>query len=77
MELGSSFQSPGFWIPEAKISRIPDSKSKNFLDSGFYKQKFSGFGIPQAEIYWIPEFTVKNCRDYAIWITLHRANSQI
>ena len=70
-------QSPGFWMAEAKISRIPDSKSKNFLDSGFYKQKFSGFGIPQAEIYWIPEFTVKNFHDCAIWITLHRANSQI
>ena len=29
-----------------KISRIPDSTSKNFPDSGFHEQKFPGFWIP-------------------------------
>ena len=40
----------------SKIKRIPDSKifqdsgfrSKNLLDSGFYKQKFPGFRIPDS-----------------------------
>ena len=80
--LDSGFQSlAGFPIHGAgfHISKpwILNSRSKNFLDSGFYEQKFTGFGIPQAEIYWIPEFTVKNFHDYGIWITLHGENSQI
>ena len=29
-ELYSGFQCPGFWIPHAKFSRIPDCTSKNF-----------------------------------------------
>ena len=33
----------GFRILEAKISWIQYSTSKNFLDSGFWKQKFPGF----------------------------------
>ena len=59
----------GFWIPI--VSGIPyswswvphskgfdsNSRTKNFPDSRFQKQKFSGFRIPQAEISWIPEFT--------------------
>jgi len=34
LELYSGFQTPGFWIPEANISQIPDSASKYFPDSG-------------------------------------------
>ena len=34
LELYSVFQSPGFRIPRAKFSRILDSTSKNFPDSG-------------------------------------------
>ena len=33
LELHSGFRGPGFRIPKAKISRIPDSTSKNFPDS--------------------------------------------
>ena len=29
LELYSGFQSPGFWIPQTKFQRIPDSTSKN------------------------------------------------
>ena len=32
--LYSGFQGPGFRIPQTKISKIPDSKCKNFPDSG-------------------------------------------
>jgi len=44
---GSGFRIPKALIPipEVKFSRILDSKSKTFLDSGFYEQKFTGFGI--------------------------------
>ena len=49
----SEFRSKNF---SSTITRIPDSKifqdsafrSKNLLDSGFYKQKFPGFRIPSA-----------------------------
>ena len=34
LKLYSGFQSPGFRIPQSKISPIPDSTSKNFSDSG-------------------------------------------
>ena len=34
LHLYSGFQGPGFRIPQAKISKIPDSKCKNFPDSG-------------------------------------------
>ena len=37
LELFSGFQSPGFLILQAKLSWIQDSRSKNFLDSGFHK----------------------------------------
>ena len=43
-------QFPGFWIPQAKISRILNSKSKDFPDSGFDKPKFIVFWIPQEKI---------------------------
>ena len=36
LELNSRLQSPGFWIQQAKISRIPDSFSKNLPDSGIH-----------------------------------------
>ena len=42
-------------IPEPKISRILDSKSKNFLDSGFHKQKFPGFRNLLSKISMIME----------------------
>ena len=41
---------PGIWIPQATISWILDSTSKNFPDSKFHKQKFPRFWIPQAKI---------------------------
>ena len=46
LELYSGFQSPGFRILQAWISRISDSTSKNFRYSGFpyirrYKDRFS------------------------------------
>ena len=34
LQLHSGFQGPGFRIPQAKISKIPDSPYKNFPDSG-------------------------------------------
>ena len=34
LHLYSGFQGPGFRIPQAKISKIPNSKCKNFPDSG-------------------------------------------
>ena len=39
LELFSRFQSPGFRILRVKFSRIPDSKSKNFPDSGLHEAK--------------------------------------
>ena len=39
LELFSRFQSPGFRILRVKFSRIPDSKSKNFPDSGLDEAK--------------------------------------
>ena len=47
-ELFSRDSRPGFWIPK---SRIPDSSSKHFLDSGFHKQKFPGFKVPGLPYY--------------------------
>ena len=55
-----------FLIVQAKICSIPDCTSKNFLNSGLYKQKFSSipdhykqkfsrFRIVQATISWIAE----------------------
>ena len=55
-----------FRIVQAKICSIPDCTSKNFLNSGLYKQKFSSipdhykqkfsrFRIVQAKISWIAE----------------------
>ena len=46
LELFSRFQSPGFRIPRVKFSRIPDSKSKNFSDSGLDEARIflRGFG---------------------------------
>jgi len=55
LELHPGFQRPGFQIPQAKIARIRFSTGKNFLDSGFHKQKLPGFGIPPAKISWIQE----------------------
>ena len=73
LELYSGFQSqgfgfhkqkfPGFRIPQAKISRIPDFTSKNFPDSGFHKQKFPGFQIPRVKISRIPDSSSKNFQD--------------
>ena len=45
--------------PDSK-AKDSDSKSKNFPDSGFHKQKFPGFQIPQVKISRIPDFTSKN-----------------
>ena len=42
---------PGFRILEAKISWIQDSTSKNFLDSGFRKEKFPGCWALAVETY--------------------------
>ena len=39
LELFSRFQSQGFRILRVKFSRIPDSKSKNFPDSGLHEAK--------------------------------------
>ena len=46
LELFSRFQSPEFRILRVKFSRIPDSKSKNFPDSGLDEAKivFRDFG---------------------------------
>ena len=75
----SGVQSPIFRIPHARISRIPDSTSKNFSgsrfhkqessgfqipqDSGFLKQEFPGSQIPPAKISRIPDSTGKNLPD--------------
>ena len=48
LELHSGFQRPGFQIPQAKIARIRESTGKNFLYSGFHRQKFPGFGNPDS-----------------------------
>ena len=55
LELHSGFQRPGLQIPQAKTAWIRDSTGKNYLDSGFHKQKLSGCGIPPAKISCIPE----------------------
>ena len=62
LELYSGFQSPGFRILQAWISRISDSTSKNFRYSGFpyirrYKDRFSqprsqGSLLPVPEKIW-------------------------
>ena len=44
---------PRFWIPHAKISKIPDSTCKNI----------SRFRIPKAKISKIPDSTCKNFQD--------------
>ena len=49
--------------PQAKISRIPNSTSKNFSDSRFHKQELLGFPIPQTRISRIPDSTSKNFPD--------------
>ena len=60
-----------FRIVQAKISSITDCTSKNFLNSGLYKQKFSSIPdhykqkfsrlrIVQAKISSIPDCTSKN-----------------
>ena len=50
----------GFRIPRARISRIPDSTSKNCSDFRFHKQEFLEFQIPQVRISRIPDSTNKN-----------------
>ena len=66
---------PGFRMPivngiSDSLTCIPDSKakdleftSKNFPDSGFHEQKFSGFRISRAKISWFPDSTSKNLPD--------------
>ena len=54
---------PRFWIPHAKMSKIPDSTCKNISDSGFQRQKFPRFRIPHAKIFKIPDSTRKNFQD--------------
>ena len=44
---------PRFWIPHAKMSKIPDSTCKNI----------SRFRIPKAKISKIPDSTCKNFQD--------------
>ena len=44
---------PRFWIPHAKMSKIPDSTYKNI----------SRFRIPKAKISKIPDSTCKNFQD--------------
>ena len=44
---------PRFWIPHAKMSKIPDSTCKNI----------SRFRIPKAKICKIPDSTCKNFQD--------------
>ena len=44
---------PRFWIPHAKMSKIPDSTCKNI----------SRFWIPKAKISKIPDSTCKNFQD--------------
>ena len=44
---------PRFWIPHAKMSKIPDSTCKNI----------SRFPIPKAKISKIPDSTCKNFQD--------------
>ena len=44
---------PRFWIPHAKMSKIPDSTCKNI----------SRFRIPKAKIPKIPDSTCKNFQD--------------
>ena len=63
----SGFQNAGFRIPWAKIFLIPDCTSKNFLDSGLYKQKFSRFRIVQGKIFPIPDCTIKNFLDSGLY----------
>ena len=54
LHLYSGFQGPGFRIPQAKISKIPDTKCKNFPDSGIriplHGAKFSS-GTNQKIVY--------------------------
>ena len=79
LELHSGFQRPGSQIPQAKIARIRDSTSKNFLDLGFHRQKFPGFGIPPAKISWIPESGfpyMRRIRSVSVFITVSHITIQ-
>ena len=59
---GTGFQIPHFlsYVFRIPKPRIPDPISKNFPDSGLYKQKFARFRIVQAKISSIPDCTSKN-----------------
>ena len=50
---------PGFRIPQANFSRIPDSTSKILPDSTFQKQNFPLLRLPQAKFSPIEDFTSK------------------
>ena len=75
---------PRFWIPHAKMSKIPDSTCKNISRfripkakiskiPGFHMQKFSRFRTPHAKISKIPDSASKNFQDSGIRTPLHGA----
>ena len=48
LELYSEFQSPGFWIPQAKFSRIPESRCRIqilfvFGHGSYMRMSYSGY----------------------------------
>ena len=55
LELGFWIPTAIFWVPK---SRILDSTSKNFQDSGFNRQKFSGFRNSDS-LTWVDSSTRK------------------
>ena len=84
---GTGFQISHFlsYVSRIPKPRIPDPISKNFPDSGLYKQKFSSIldftsknfprlRIVQANIFPIPDCTSKNFLDFGIRIPFHGAN---
>ena len=65
--VGFRIPTPVFRIPRP---RIPDSKSKNFQDSGFQMQKFLGFRNPDSFTWG--EFLVSLLRVLGTGILLYR-----
>ena len=63
----------------SKITRIPDSnifqdsgfRSKNLLDSGFYKQKFPGFRIPGSGLRIASDWATFNSQIRNLYIYLY------
>ena len=55
VELGFRIPTAIFWVPKSKML---DSTSKNFQDSGFKRQKFSGFRNSDS-LTWVDSSTRK------------------